>query len=57
MVLNLRLFRLTHGLIYANSADPYQMLHSAFGSLDAAFQQVPLVQNFWNIHNTVMEHQ
>ena len=27
------------------------------GSLDAGFQQVPLVQNFWNFHNILMEHQ
>ena len=27
------------------------------GILDAGFQQVPLVQNFWNFYNIVMEHQ
>ena len=27
------------------------------GSLDAGFQQIPLVQNFWNFHDIVMEHQ
>ena len=26
-------------------------------SLDADFQQLPLVQNFWNFHNIVMEQQ
>ena len=26
-------------------------------SLDTGFQQVPLIQNFWNFHNIVMEHQ
>ena len=26
------------------------------GSLDAGFQQVPLVQNSWNFHNIVLEH-
>ena len=26
-------------------------------SLDARFQQVQLVKNFWNFHNIVMEHQ
>ena len=26
-------------------------------SLDASFQQVSLVQNFWNFHNIVMEYQ
>ena len=27
------------------------------GNVDASFQQVPLVQNFWIFHNTVMKHQ
>ena len=27
------------------------------GSLDAGFQLVPLVQNFWNFLNIVTEHQ
>ena len=27
------------------------------GSLDAGFQQVPLIEIFWNFHNIVMEHQ
>ena len=27
------------------------------GSLDADFQQIPLLQTFWNFQNTVMEHQ
>ena len=27
------------------------------GSLDADFQQVPLVQIFWNFHSIVIEHQ
>ena len=26
------------------------------GSLDAGFQQVPLVQKFWNFHYMVIEH-
>ena len=26
-------------------------------SLDASFQQVPLLQNFWNFHNIVMKQQ
>ena len=26
------------------------------GSLDIGFQQVPLVQNFWNIHSNVMDN-
>ena len=27
------------------------------GTLDAGFQHVPIVQNVWNFHNIVMEHQ
>ena len=27
------------------------------GRSDADFQQAPLVQNFWNLHDIVMEHQ
>ena len=27
------------------------------GSMDAGFQQVPLVQNFWKFHSIDMEHQ
>ena len=27
------------------------------GNLEADFQQVPLVQIFWNFHNIIMKHQ
>ena len=43
-------------LSHSNMAKIYVQF-DRLGCLDAGFQQVPLVQNFWNIDNIVMEHQ
>ena len=31
--------------------------YAKISKVDAGFQQVPLLQNFWNVNNIVMEHQ